>query len=64
MNGSNRLRERGAAVHTARNVPGKKHIVSTAIAFIAELSFLLSLAMVVVVAASCRFTFESFWAMN
>ena len=45
---------------TARNVPGKKHIVITAIAFIAELSLLLSFAMTVVVLASSRFTFASF----
>jgi len=51
-------------VHTARNVPGKKHIVSTAIAFIAELSFLLSLAIMVVVSASERLIFESFCTMN
>jgi len=51
-------------VRTARNVPGRKHIVNTAIAFIAELSFLLSRAITVVVSASWILTLESFCAMN
>lgn len=63
--GEEKRKERsGRGRITARNVPGKKHIVSTAMAFIAALSFLLSSAIVVEVSARLREIFESFCAIN
>jgi hypothetical protein len=63
---------------TAMNVPGKKNMPNIAIVFIAELSLLLSTAIVLITALSSLlafaiaaelsarliFTIASFWAMN
>jgi hypothetical protein len=49
---------------TARKVPGKKNIVKTAMAFMAELSFLLSFAMIAEVLATWPLVIASLIAMN
>lgn len=62
--GEQELMKGRAEIRTATAVAGKRTIVSTAIDFIAKLSFLVSSAMSFELLASLVFTFPSFRAMK